>query len=509
VLGLIADFVAELRQGGLPVSPDEAIDAAAAAAAVGLGDRAVLRAALASCLVKSAGHRQVFDGLFELYFTPAAAAAPLAEGAAGVEGGPGRAEEDRAGGRGVDGRAGLAPPISRSELDAILLAALAAGDERELRRAARLAVALLAGIEAGRPVGVSYYLQRTLRSIDTDGLLTTLLAAAAARLLADDGSAGGAVAFGGAGGGSAGGEADGIVELARGLGELGSRLLAEEYRRRLERLTDAIEAEVRRVLAAERGLDAVAASLRRPLVEDVDFMHASLDELAAMRRSLVPLTRALAARLARKRRHRRSGPLDFRATMRRSLSTGGVPVELRFRHRQVTKPELFVLADVSGSVASFARFTLMLLAAVAGQFAAVRSFLFIDGVDEVTGAFGRAGRSPEALERAVRHADVVASDGHSDYGRALAAFSERYGSDVGPRTTLLVLGDARNNYHASGAETLRALRRRARHVFWLNPEPRAYWGSGDSIMSEYAKACDAVFECRNLRQLEAFVDFLA
>ncbi len=493
MLGLLTDFVAELRRGGLPVSPDEAIDAARAAAAVGLADRGVLREALRACLVKSAAHRAVFDSLFELCFAPSPAGPSPAWGDAGRPSEPDGAQQQSPDGR---EREGLTPPIGRDELAAIVLAALVSGDEAELRRAARLAVALLAGVEAARPVGVSYYVQRTLRAVDTDGLLASLLDAAA-RGGAEDGAPGGVV------------RSDELAALTAALGPLGSRLLAEEYRDRLDRFAAAIEAEVRRLLATRRGLDAIAASLRRPLVEDVDFMHASLDELAAMRRSLVPLTRALAARLQRRRRHRHAGPLDFRATTRRSLSSGGVPVELRFRHRRASKPELVVLADVSGSVASFARFTLMLLAAVAGQFTAVRSFLFIDGVDEVTGAFRRAGRTPEALERAVRHADVVASDGHSDYGRALAAFTERYRRAVGPRTTLLVLGDARNNYHLARAEELEALHRRARHLYWLNPEPRAYWGSGDSIIGEYAHHCDAVFECRNLRQLEAFVDFLA
>jgi len=523
VLGLLAELITELRRAGLPISPDEAIDAARAAAAVGLSDRELLHGALCGCLVKSAPHLVVFDGLFELYFGDGTAAATPGLGADGEAGGAGASPAGEGDVATFGEQPGDMPPIGRDELAAIVLAALASGDESELRRAARLAVALLAGVEPTRPVGVSYYVQRTLRGLDTDGLLASLLDAAAAGRLADDGAPGGSVGPGASGRAVAGAGAQSQpgaqsqagahgTALARDLGALGllgERLLAEEYRDRLGELTRAIESEIRRLLASERGVQAVAASLRRPLVEDVDFMHASREELAAMRRSLVPLTRVLAARLARKRRHRRAGPLDFRATVRHSLSTGGVPLDLRFRSPHVTKPELFVLADVSGSVASFARFTLMLLAAMAGQFAAVRSFLFIDGVDEVTGAFRRAGTTAESLERAVRHADVVASDGHSDYGRALSAFEERFGSQVGPRTTLLVLGDARNNYHGPGTEALVALARRARHLYWLNPEPRAYWGSGDSIVAEYARHCDAVFECRNLRQLEDFVAELA
>ena len=100
--------------------------------------------------------------------------------------------------------------------------------------------------------------------------------------------------------------------------------------------------------------------------------------------AIQPLTRKLAVRLARKRRHGRRGPLDFRSTVRHSLSTGGVPLDPRFRYPRPAKPEIMVIADISGSVASFARFTLHLVYAISSQFSKVRSFVFIDGIDEVT-----------------------------------------------------------------------------------------------------------------------------
>ena len=137
--------------------------------------------------------------------------------------------------------------------------------------------------------------------------------------------------------------------------------MADEYRARIERLRRAVEAEIRRRLVMDRGAEALARSVRKPLPEDIDVMHATREELAPLHRALHPLSRKLAVRLARKRRHGRKGPLDFRATVRRSLSTGGVPVEPRFRHPRPAKPEIFVVADISGSVASFARFTLQLV----------------------------------------------------------------------------------------------------------------------------------------------------
>ncbi len=189
-------------------------------------------------------------------------------------------------------------------------------------------------------------------------------------------------------------------------------------------------------------------------------MHATRDELEAMRKAIQPLTRKLATRLARKRRHLRRGPLDFRSTMRHSLSYGGVPVEPRFKHPKQAKPEIWVIADISGSVAAFARFTLHLVYAIASQFSKVRSFVFIDGIDEVTGIFDRSDTVTEAVHRVNLDADVVWVDGHSDYGHALTVFYERWGHEIGPKASILLLGDARNNYHASQAWVVRELRHR-------------------------------------------------
>ena len=222
------------------------------------------------------------------------------------------------------------------------------------------------------------------------------------------------------------------------------------------------------------------------------------------------MSRKLAVRLARKRRHGRKGPLDFRATMRRSLSTGGVPIEPRFRHPRPAKPEIFVIADISGSVASFARFTLHLVYAISSQFSKVRSFVFVDGIDEVTRFFEGVVDPAEAVARINTEADVIWVDGHSDYGHALTEFHRRWGDEVTSRSTRAAAGRRPQQLPRLAARgCVEDLQRRARHVYWLNPEPRDYWGSGDSIVGEYAAHCDEVVECRTLRQLEHFVGNLA
>jgi hypothetical protein len=190
--------------------------------------------------------------------------------------------------------------------------------------------------------------------------------------------------------------------------------------------------------------------------------------------------------------------------VRASLGTGGVPLVTRHRPHRPHKPELVVLCDVSGSVAGFAHFTLMLTAALREQFTRVRAFAFVDTTDEVTRLFRPGADLAGAVARLSREADVVAWDGHSDYGRALEAFAERWPDAVGPKTSLLVLGDGRNNYRDPGLPTLRRLVGKSRHAYWLNPEPRRLWGSGDSAALTYADTIEMV-ECRTAAQLAEFV----
>ncbi len=502
MLDLLTGFVAELRAAGIPVSLTEHLDAAEALRHVPLEDREGLKYALGASLVKSSTHWKAYETAFEIYFSVRGPGYSI-EGEEPEGDGNGsdteRPPEPAAGsgtgtGRGRGG--GGAEGMSAEELADLLYKALAGANGAMMAAVARQAVARYAGMEPGRPVGGTYYLYRTLRNLDLDTLLERLVEEARHRAAP-------------AGEPDPPGDAGVAPGAAVGLTPLEERLLRDELRARIDQLREEIEHEIRRRLVEDRGSEALAKSLRKPLPEDVDVMHATRDELVALRKALQPLSRKLAVRLARKRRHGRKGALDFRSTVRHSLSTGGVPLDPKFRYPRPAKPEIVVIADISGSVASFARFTLHLVHAISSQFSKVRSFVFIDGIDEVTRFFEHADDPVDAVHRINTEADVVWVDGHSDYGHAFSVFWERWGEEITPRTSVLLLGDARNNYHASQAWVVKELRDRARHVYWLNPEPRAYWDSGDSIVGEYAVHCDEVIECRTLRQLEQFVGELA
>ena len=408
-----------------------------------------------------------FDTAFEVYFAHHRPEPNLGDDRLD----PGRQQQP-------DGSAGGAGGDGESDLDELLEAlfqALLSEDLAAIRALVRQAVDQYAGIEPGRPVGGTYYMYRTLRRLGVDSLLDRLLEA----------------------------------EELDGHSDLEERLIREEYEERIQQLREEIRDEIRRRLVADRGREAVAKTLRKPLLEDVDLMHAARADLAQIEQVINPLTRKLAARLAHRRRLRRAGRLDFRRTMRRSLSTGGVPIDPQFRSPRPIKPEIFLLCDISGSMATFARFTLQFMYAMSSQFSKVRSFAFIDALDEITSYLDVGTDFPQALERISTDAEVVWIDGHSDYGRSLDQFWTRFGGSLTRRSTVIITGDARNNYRDVNSEILPELVAVSRAVYWLNPEPEAYWDTGDSVMGAYARYCTGAYEVRNLRQLEGFVEEIA
>ncbi len=471
MLGILTGFVDELREAGIPVSMVEAIDAARGIEHIDLASRSSLKAVLGSTLVKNARHHLAFEVAFEAFFA-------LSGPQAGSEEDDARSDAARSllSGLSGTGGAGGGDQDDASDLVAALLTALRERDDSLLLAVVRAAVDRLAGIEPGRPVGGAYYLYRVIRRLELEQV---------------------------------GADLSEVVE-GEASSSLERRLAEEEVERRLAQVREMLRSEIRRRLVADRGPRAVARTLRRPLIEDIDLAAATRDELVEVERVVHPLSRRLATRLAQRRRSGTRGRLDIRRTMRASLSTGGVPVDPRFRRPRPGKPEIVLLCDISGSVATFARFTMQIVYAIGAQFSRVRSFAFIDGLDEVTSFFGPGADFAAAMRRIGAEAEVVWLDGHSDYGNAFATFRDRFLEDaVSTKTTVIVTGDGRSNYHDPNAEALRDIARSARALFWLNPEAQRYWDTGDSIMGLYAPWCDEVSEVRSLRQLERFVERVA
>ena len=269
-----------------------------------------------------------------------------------------------------------------------------------------------------------------------------------------------------------------------------------------------VEADARRRIAEEKGPEHVANVAIRPSIDRLDFTSARKADLEEMRREIYPLARRLATRLTQEHHAKRRGPLDFRRTVRASMSTGGVPLTTHHKPKRPHRTELVVLCDVSGSVANFAQFTLLLVFALRDQFQKVRAFTFIDHVHEVTHHFRPGADVVDVM------ADLAASTAHAalwgrtNYGRAFTKFAEEHADALGPKSSLLILGDARSNYSDLNEDVLKELAGTARHAWWLNPEHRRHWGTGDSAAPTYGEIVPMV-ECRNLTQLGEFVHDLA
>ncbi|MGW9263357.1 vWA domain-containing protein [Gordonia terrae] len=447
----LTDFVDELRRRGIVVGPSALIDAASAMEVLDLLERPRLREGLATTLLVDHAHRGVFDRVFDLWF-------PVGAGMRTVT-------EDLP--RTPDGE--LDVDAVRDAL-AEMLADDASANDGRLDQAIAMIVDELGRYGSTRGEAFSAY--QAITAVSPQTLIAKIAAAMAGDSGGDDG-------------GRAGTEP----------------LYRQAARQKASDLRAAIERETQRRMADRNGREKVGAYAVPPLPENVNFLSAGAKEQVEIRKTIEPLARLLAAKLETRRRRAHRGAVDVRKTLRASMSTGGVPIELSHRKPRPGRPELIIICDVSGSVAGFSQFTLRLVYALRQQFSKVRVFAFVDTVDEVTDYFDHGEEDfGAAMHHMISTARISTRDGHSDYGNMLAGFVADYGDSLTHRGALLILGDGRNNYHDPHADALGELVDRARHAYWLNPEAKQHWGTGDSAATDYADVID-MFECRNATQL--------
>ncbi len=313
------------------------------------------------------------------------------------------------------------------------------------------------------------------------------------------------------------GEGSGVVgvdvqRIRRTLGlQLSGRDSGDEDGPRLEReQIQAFERHLRREL--ERALIERTQKMppSRPLAElDRALPTSPTQDLAAVHRAVAQLKKRLATLGHEQRGRKRQATVDMRRTMRASLETGGVPLRLRYRPKRPRRPEIYVLCDVSTSVTSASVFFLSVLHALHDSFRKLRSFVFIERISEVTEVFERERDFRAISEKISREGGVADVSGYTDYGRVWLEFLEEISEDLDPRSTVIVLGDARTNGREPHAEVFARIAERAGRTFWLNPEPKLYWNYGDSVMAAYERHCTAAFECWTTKHLENFVDVVA
>jgi uncharacterized protein with von Willebrand factor type A (vWA) domain len=248
----------------------------------------------------------------------------------------------------------------------------------------------------------------------------------------------------------------------------------------------------------------------RPLAElDRTLPTSPAQDLASVHRAVTQLKRRIATLGHEQRGRTRSRHVDIRRTMRASLETGGVPLRLKYRPKRPRRPEIYVLCDVSTSVSSASVFFLSVLHALHDSFRKLRSFVFIERISEVTEIFEHERDFRRMAERVSSEGGVADVSGYTDYGRVWLEFLGEIAEELGPRSTVIVLGDARTNGREPHAEVFGRISERAGRTFWLNPEPKLYWNYGDSVMRAYEPFCDGAFECWTTKHLENFVNVVA
>jgi uncharacterized protein with von Willebrand factor type A (vWA) domain len=438
-------FCEELRSEGVAVGTSEILDAFAALDEVPWTSREDFREALAATIAKSQEDRRLFELLFERWFF--------------------RAAETEAISRGIEEQGRRHEGSERLDIDELreqIRQAIVEGNDGEMRDLARLAISAFG--REGEGSGVV--------GVDVQRIRRTLGLSAGSQAPPEDGAA-----------------APAPIDRDQ---------------------LNAFERHLRREL--ERDLIERTSTLppARPLAElDRALPTSPTQDLAAVHRAVSQMKRRLAT-LGHEQRGRRKGrTVDVRRTMRTSLETGGVPMHIRYRPKRPRRPEIYVLCDVSTSVTSASVFFLSVLHALHDSFRKLRSFVFIERISEVTDVFEHERDFRVIAQRISSEGGVADVSGYTDYGRVWLEFLAEISDDLDPRSTVIVLGDARTNGREPHAEVFAQVAERAGRLFWLNPEPKLYWNYGDSVMAAYERWCDGAFECWTTRHLENFVNVVA
>jgi len=463
----IIEFANVLRRNGVRVSLSENMDVFRALERLGIEDQQLFRDALRTTLVKRVGDIQPFEELFDFFFLGLGQAIDALD-------------------RRMMEELGLSPEQYQRMLEHIqqrlrqmegdlseLTKALLTANRAELERLFR---------EAAR---------QELDSGGLDGFRFTPYMRLGARLELERVQS----------------EIERFKALLQMLGENGDdlknimRYLDERLRDLNRLLREAIQQEQRK-----QGHEPRDASARSSLA-DKSFAFYSEDDIRRMNDAVTRLAQRLKNRLSVRRKKAARGRFDVKKTLRKNLQYGGVPFEIMLDRRKKTKPQVMVLCDISDSVLNASRFMLQFVYSIQDLYAKVRSFVFVSDIGEVTKLF-EENEIHRAVEAALK-GDVIDVFSHSNFGRAFELFHRNYLSAVDSKTTVLIIGDGRNNYNRPNDWVLREIQRKAKQLIWLNPESRMTWGVGDSEMLRYAPHCDVAEECRSISQLYKIVDLIA
>jgi hypothetical protein len=461
----IIEFAGVLRRNGIRVSTAETLEALQACELFGVSDRDIFKSLLRATMIKRTPDIEAFNELFDGFFSGLGAMIKELGAAAGGE-------------------------MTQAELQELIegIAKLLAEMDPEPSELARALLLQDTGA-----------LERLLRELMESGRMQAvdprMAGPAATRMLSEMIGAGGLSD-----------ELDRLMQGAQTSGASEEELdrLRAYLDRRMKDLGEMLRGLMR--VEREQGAHKEEQEQERERLLDKSFYYLSPGEIKKMREAVAALARRLKNMMAIRRKRMKRGRLDVKATLRSSMEFGGVPFRIRYDNRRKERPQVVILCDISDSVRNVSRFMLQFVHSLQDMYSRVRSYVFVADIAEVTRLF-----ADNDIQTAINQAingNVVNVYAHSDFGRAFDKFHRDHLEVIDSRTTVIILGDARNNYNAPNDWVLRDVQQRARQVIWLNPENSSTWGFGDSEMAKYAKYCDMVEECRNLRQLYRVVDHL-
>jgi len=465
----VIEFTNLLRKSGVRVSVAEAIDAFESLDELSLDDREIFKDALRASMVKRGDEIPTYDQLFDLFWSGFYDSLQQGFGAINADMSQLGIDPDEL----LRQLAELLGQMEDGDLDLSELAkALLTQDLSTLEQMIRDA-AEQAGMERiENMLQVGFFSRRTLEQMDMEG---------------------------------AGQE---LEQLAARLAEMG---LSDEQvsglRNMIQKLMETLRHTVREFTERElqtRNHDYME-KFRREMLTEKSFYHLTEAEIQRMREVVHRLAQRIKNILSIRRKRLKRGKLDLHTTLRRNMARGGIPFEVVFKQRRKERPKLVILCDVSSSVANVSRFMLQFCYELQDAFTKIRAFVFVAELGEVTQTFQDRDVSA-AIDRALDGGDVINVYTRSNFGFAFHHFWKNHLSAIDNKTTVMILGDARNNYNDPKAWCIRDIQTKAKNVVWLNPESPSAWGFGDSVMDRYMPYCDIVEECRNLRQLSRIVD---
>jgi uncharacterized protein len=484
----LTNFIRALRNSDVRISTAETLDALSAVQLVGYEDRGALKRSLALVLPKTADEKERFDLCFDQFFTfEEVAGARGMEGEellddsseasdAGGEAASGGGTESRqdGGGKRKKQKSKGAPRPSLAEEEEENLGPGPTADAQSTLGRMLMADSkvelTVAMAEAGEAAGV-----REIQVFTQKGLYTRKI-------------------MEGMGLGDLNQEISGLREARR----LEERRLGQELRQRREWLREQVRDYVERQFLLHA--DATGKRLREELLRKVKLSNVEHRNHRLIQEVVLKMAKRLATLHSRRKKVFKRGQLNVPRTLRHNMSYDGAIFDLHWKSVKVDRPKVFAICDVSGSVANYARFMLMFLYSLEEVMPKVRSFAFSSDLAEVTELFERNG-----IEDAIAKTLRDYAGGSTDYGQAFNDFRKHCLDDVDNRTTIIVLGDARNNYGDPRADILKEMYDRCKRLIWLNPEPRRSWFVGDAEMRRYMAYCHQVEECNSLVHLERIV----